>query len=59
MKWLLWESCSDFRVSIRSLNGMVKMEFTNISDTDQVRLTISDNFTIVDEIPDLTVRTLI
>ena len=28
-----------------------KMEFTNISDTDQVRLTISDNFTIVDGDP--------
>ncbi|MZP55548.1 MAG: gfo/Idh/MocA family oxidoreductase, partial [Bacteroidales bacterium] len=28
-----------------------KMEFTNISDTDQVRLTISDNFTIIDGDP--------
>jgi hypothetical protein len=28
-----------------------KMEFTNISDSDQVRLTISDNFTIIDGDP--------
>ncbi|MGD0341256.1 MAG: Gfo/Idh/MocA family oxidoreductase [Bacteroidales bacterium] len=28
-----------------------KMEFTNISDTDNVRLTISDNFTIIDGDP--------
>jgi hypothetical protein len=28
-----------------------KMEFTNISDSDKVRLTISDNFTIIDGDP--------
>jgi hypothetical protein len=28
-----------------------KMEFTNIGDTDNVRLTISDNFTIIDGDP--------
>ena len=28
-----------------------KMEFTNISDTDKVRITISDNFTIIDGDP--------
>ena len=28
-----------------------KMEFTNIGDNDEVRLTISDNFTIVDGDP--------